>query len=43
MNASTPVIFADGTAFYNNLAKGYIRHDRGLFILAPSGSGKTFS
>jgi hypothetical protein len=41
MNAATPVIFADGMSFYAELAKTYIRHTNGLFILAPSGAGKT--
>lgn len=38
----TPVIFADGTAFYADLSKKYIQHSHGLFILAPSGAGKTY-
>ena len=42
MNIDSPVIFADGTEFYKKLAVDYIQHDKGLFILAPSGSGKTF-
>ena len=42
MNTNTPVIFADGTAFYNELSKDYVKHPRGLFILAPSGTGKTY-
>lgn len=37
----TPLIFADGSTFYEEFAKEYITHKRGLFILAPSGSGKT--
>lgn len=36
-----PLIFKDGTEFYKELGKKYIQHDKGLFILAPSGSGKT--
>lgn len=36
-----PVIFSDGEEFYANLAKKYIQHGKGLFILAPSGAGKT--
>jgi hypothetical protein len=41
MNKNTPVIFTDGTTFFEELSKDYIMHDRGLFILAPSGAGKT--
>lgn len=37
-----PVIFADGKKIYNSLAKTYVKHSNGLFILAPSGSGKTY-
>ena len=42
MTTSTPVVFANGTKFYQKLGKKYIRHKKGLFILAPSGSGKTY-
>lgn len=28
--------------FYETLAKKYVTHPKGLFILAPSGSGKTY-
>lgn len=42
MDPDTPVIFTDGTSFYAELAKTYIRHAKGLFILAPSGTGKTY-
>jgi hypothetical protein len=42
MDVNTPLIFTNGTDFYNNLSKNSIRHKKGLFILAPSGSGKTF-
>ncbi len=38
----TPLIFADGSTFYEALAKEYITHTRGLFVLAPSGAGKTY-
>lgn len=38
----TPVIFSDGTEVYERLGREYIRHKRGLFILAPSGTGKTY-
>jgi hypothetical protein len=36
-----PIIYSDGSAFYETLGKKYITHDKGLFILAPSGAGKT--
>ena len=42
MNSSTPVIFSDGTTFFDNLSTDYIRHRKGYFILAPSGAGKSF-
>jgi hypothetical protein len=42
MDIATPIIFSDGTALYDELAKSYIRHESGLFILAPSGAGKSF-
>ena len=41
LDSNTPLIFTDGTDFYNELAKKYIVHKRGLFILAPSGVGKS--
>ena len=37
----TPLIFTDGTKFYKKLGKEYVRHKRGLFILGPSGVGKS--
>lgn len=37
----TPLIFADGTNFYKELEKEFIRHDKGYFVLAPSGVGKS--
>lgn len=36
------VIFTDGTQFFEDLQTKYRKHDRGYFILAPSGSGKTY-
>lgn len=42
MDQNTPVIFSDGTQFFKQLAKTYKRHQTGYFILAPSGSGKTY-
>lgn len=38
----TPLVFADGTAVYEKFAKKYITHRVGYFIMAPSGSGKTY-
>lgn len=38
----TPLVFADGSKVYEKLAKKYIRHSRGFFIMAPSGAGKTY-
>ena len=42
MVTSTPVVFADGTKFFQELGKKYVQHTKGLFILTPSGSGKTY-
>lgn len=42
LSPDTPLIFTDGTAFYNALAKQYKRHETGYYILAPSGAGKTY-
>ncbi len=36
-----PLIFADGSAVYEQLGQQYVRHQRGYFIMAPSGAGKT--
>jgi hypothetical protein len=36
-----PVVFADGTDFFEGLKKKYITHKKGLFIMTPSGAGKT--
>lgn len=41
LKPSIPLVFADGTNVYNKLAKKYIKHKVGYFILAPSGVGKT--
>ncbi len=41
MNQDTPVIFSDGTSFYKELSNEFNTHPEGLFILAPSASGKT--
>lgn len=37
-----PIVFADGTDYFNQLEKKYKRHDKGLFIMTPSGAGKTY-
>ena len=36
------VIFADGSDYFAQLESKYIRHEKGLFIVAPSGTGKTY-
>ncbi len=36
------VVFTDGTQFFEDLSKQYIQHNKGLFILTPSGAGKTY-
>ncbi len=38
----TPVVFTDGSYLFETFAKEYITHKKGLFIMAPSGSGKTY-
>jgi hypothetical protein len=42
LHPDTPIIFADGTEVYKEFSERYITHSRGFFILAPSGSGKTY-
>lgn len=42
MDTFTPIVFADGTKFFQELGKKYVQHAKGLFILAPSASGKTY-
>lgn len=37
-----PVIFSDNQAFYDRFGEKYKKHQKGLFILAPSGTGKTY-
>jgi hypothetical protein len=37
----TPLVFTDGTETYNEVAKEFIRHKKGFFILGPSGIGKS--
>lgn len=41
LKKGVPVVFADGSFFYKKLAKKYVTHKKGFFILAPSGAGKT--
>lgn len=41
LDASLPFIFQDGTKAFKKLADQYNTHKRGLFILGPSGIGKT--
>lgn len=41
LDPKLPVVFQDGTDIYNELAKKYITHKTGFFIMAPSGAGKT--
>lgn len=36
------VIFSDGEEFFNQLQKQYRTHSKGLFIMTPSGAGKTY-
>lgn len=38
----TPVTFEEDSKFYDRLAEKYLKHNTGLFILAPSGAGKTY-
>jgi hypothetical protein len=40
--SNMPQIFCDGTEFYGKLIKEYVVHEKGLFIVAPSGVGKTY-
>jgi len=42
LDFKTPLIFTDGTDFFAKLGKKFITHKRGFFIMAPSGSGKTY-
>ncbi len=37
-----PVIFSSGSRYFDDLQHRYSKHNSGLFILAPSGAGKTF-
>lgn len=37
-----PVTFQNNQKFYDDMAARYRKHESGLFIVAPSGSGKTY-
>lgn len=37
-----PLMFSDGSAVFAHFAKHYVRHEKGFFIMAPSGAGKTY-
>lgn len=41
LDFDTPLIFADGTSFWNQLSREHRVHKQGFFILGPSGIGKT--
>lgn len=42
LGMDVPVAFTDGTDVYDKLAQTYATHSKGLYILAPSGAGKTY-
>ena len=42
LSTKTPISFADGSTIYKAFSKKYRLHKKGLFILAPSGVGKTY-
>lgn len=37
-----PVVFANGNEYFDRLARDYITHKKGYFIMSPSGAGKTY-
>ena len=41
LDFDTPLVFADGTAYWDEIRRKYIVHKKGFFILGPSGVGKT--
>lgn len=41
LEINTPLMFADGSAVYKAFAEEYVAHKQGLFILGPSGIGKS--
>lgn len=36
-----PVVYTNGAAFFEDLQSKYVKHAKGLFIMTPSGAGKT--
>jgi hypothetical protein len=42
MDINTPIVFNDGTDVFKKLKKEYITHKKGRFILAASGTGKSY-
>ncbi len=42
LDPSKPLVFADGTKTYKYFRDEYVQHQKGFFILAPSGAGKTY-
>ena len=42
MDINTPIVFSDGTYVFNKLKQDYISHKKGRFILAASGTGKSY-
>ncbi len=41
LDPKIPVAFSDGKKVYEKLAKKYLTHKVGYFVMAPSGAGKT--
>jgi len=41
LDPSTPLVYSDGTETYAYFKNEYKQHDKGFFVLAPSGAGKT--
>jgi hypothetical protein len=37
-----PVIYSDGKEYFNKLESRYEKHSKGLFVMTPSGTGKTY-
>ncbi|MEO7617270.1 MAG: hypothetical protein ABIS59_00335 [Candidatus Saccharibacteria bacterium] len=42
IDPAIPLVFTDGTSIYEQFIAHYTQHKAGYFILAPSGSGKTY-
>lgn len=36
------VVYANGEHFFEELGRTYVQHPKGLFIMTPSGAGKTY-